>query len=95
MASSPQDRKASQDSKASASTKRAARLAQKGKGKRVRFQGGTLFPVVILLIIVVGLATVVYAKASQPIQRAVPHPLGAGWPAKRSAIQLTAAYAPS
>ncbi len=56
----------------SSSTKKAARLAQKGKGKRVRFQGGTLFPVVILLIIVVGLATVVYAKASQPKADASP-----------------------
>ena len=42
----------------------AARLAKKGKGKKVRFQGGTLFPMVILAIVVFGLATIVYARAS-------------------------------
>ena len=50
----------------SSSTKKAARLAQKGKGKRVRFQGGTLFPLVILAILVIGLGTIVYARASVP-----------------------------
>ena len=50
----------------SSSTKRAARLAQKGKGKRVRFQGGTLFPMIVLAILVIGLGTIVYARASVP-----------------------------
>ena len=38
----------------SSSTKKAARLAQKGKGKRVRFQGGTLFPLVVAIVLVLG-----------------------------------------
>jgi hypothetical protein len=50
----------------SSSTRRAARLAQKGKGRRVRFQGGTFFPLVIMIILVVGLGTIVYARQSQP-----------------------------
>jgi hypothetical protein len=50
----------------SSSTKKAARLAQKGKGKRVRFQGGTLFPMIVLAILVIGVGTIVYARASVP-----------------------------
>jgi hypothetical protein len=50
----------------SSSTKKAARLAQKGKGRRVRFQGGTLFPLVVAIVAVVGLGLVVYARASRP-----------------------------
>lgn len=50
----------------SSSTKKAARLAQKGKGKKVRFQGGTLFPLVVLAVMVVGLGTIVYARQSVP-----------------------------
>ena len=46
----------------SSSTKKAARLAQKGKGKKVRFQGGTLFPMLVLAILVIGLGTIVYAR---------------------------------
>ena len=38
----------------------------KGKGKRVRFQGGTLFPLVVALVLVIGLGLIVYARASQP-----------------------------
>ena len=41
----------------SSSTKKAARLAQKGKGRRVRFQGGTLFPLVVAIVLVVGLGS--------------------------------------
>ena len=50
----------------SSTTKKAARLAQKGKGRRVRFQGGTLFPLVVAIVLVVGLGLVVYARASRP-----------------------------
>ncbi len=50
----------------SSSTKKAARLAQKGKGQKVRFQGGTLFPVVVALVIVLGLGLIVYARQSRP-----------------------------
>lgn len=50
----------------SSSTKKAARLAQKGKGQKVRFQGGSLFPVIVALVVVLGLALVVYARESRP-----------------------------
>jgi hypothetical protein len=50
----------------SSSTKKAAKLAKSGSGKKVRFQGGTLFPVVVTIVIVLGLSLVVYARQSQP-----------------------------
>lgn len=50
----------------SSSTKKAARLAQKGKGKKVRFQGGTIFPLVVAATLILGLALVVYARQSLP-----------------------------
>ncbi|MBV1893225.1 MAG: hypothetical protein KUG57_04200 [Ilumatobacteraceae bacterium] len=50
----------------SSSTKKAARLAQKGKGQKVRFQGGTLFPMIVAIVIVLGLALVFYARESRP-----------------------------
>lgn len=56
----------------SSSTRRAARLAQKGKGKRVRFQGGTFFPLIIMIILVLGLGTIVYARQSQPAVDSTP-----------------------
>jgi len=46
------------------SAKKVARLAQKGKGKKIRFQGGTLFPAVIVAVLVVGLGLVTYARNS-------------------------------
>jgi hypothetical protein len=63
----------------SSSTKRAARLAQKGKGKRVRFQGGTLFPMIVLLILVIGIGTIVYARASVPAADASPPTIEDHW----------------
>jgi len=50
----------------SSSTKKAAKLAKSGQGKKVRFQGGTLFPAVVALVVVLGLALVVYARESRP-----------------------------
>lgn len=50
----------------SSSTKKAARLAQKGKGQKVRFQGGTLFPMIVAIVLVSGLALVAYARESRP-----------------------------
>ena len=50
----------------SSSTKKAAKLAKSGSGKKIRFQGGTLFPVVVTAVVVLGLALVVYARQSQP-----------------------------
>ena len=50
----------------SSSTKKAAKLAKSGQGKKVRFQGGTLFPMIVALVVVLGLALVVYARQSRP-----------------------------
>lgn len=47
------------------SAKKVARLAQKGKGKKVRFQGGTLFPSVMAAVIILGTALVAYARQAE------------------------------
>jgi hypothetical protein len=54
------------------SAKRVARLAQKGKGKKVRFQGGTVFPGVMAAVIIAGLLLVAYARQSAPDSDAPP-----------------------
>ena len=54
------------------SAKAVARLAQKGKGRKVRFQGGTLFPAVIVGTAVVGAGLIVYSRASIPDQNVPP-----------------------
>ena len=48
------------------SAKKVARLAQKGKGRKVRFQGGTLFPSVMTVIVVLGLGLITYARQAEP-----------------------------
>jgi len=50
----------------SSSAKKIARLAEKGKGKKIRFQGGSLFPTVILAVCVLGVSLITYARQSQP-----------------------------
>jgi hypothetical protein len=50
----------------SSSAKKVAKLASRGKGKKIRFAGGTMFPVVITAIVVASLALVVYARQSRP-----------------------------
>ena len=50
----------------SSSAKKVAKLASRGKGKKVRFSGGTTFPVVIASVCVAMLALITYAKASLP-----------------------------
>jgi len=50
----------------SSSTKKAARLANKGQGKKIRFQGGTLFPMIVAIIMVLGFSLVIYARQSRP-----------------------------
>lgn len=48
------------------SAKKVARLAQKGKGRKVRFQGGTMFPAVMTVVVVLGLGLVAYARQAEP-----------------------------
>lgn len=50
----------------SSSANKVAKLASRGKGKRVRFQSGTTFPTVVAVVLVVMIALVAYAKASLP-----------------------------
>ena len=50
----------------SSSAQKIARLAQKGKGKKVRFQGGSTFATVILAIVLLGSILVAYARQSEP-----------------------------
>lgn len=48
------------------SASKVAKLAQKGKGKKVRFQGGIVFPAVIVGVLVLLLPLIVYARQSRP-----------------------------
>ncbi|MHB1129955.1 MAG: hypothetical protein ACYC06_07905 [Ilumatobacteraceae bacterium] len=48
----------------SSSAEKVARLAEKGRGKKVRFQGGTLFPTVVALVCILGVALIAYARQS-------------------------------
>ncbi len=48
------------------SSKKVARLAQKGKGRKVRFQGGTLFPALVVALAVAGTALIIYSRESIP-----------------------------
>jgi hypothetical protein len=50
----------------SSSAKRVARLASRGKGKKVRFQGGSVFPIAVALVVVLGLLAIVYGRQSRP-----------------------------
>lgn len=63
----------------STSTKKAAKLAQKGKGKRVRFQGGTLFPLIVAITLIVGTAVIVYARQTQPAADSSPPTINDHW----------------
>lgn len=48
----------------SSSAERIARLAEKGRGKKIRFQGGTLFPTVVAVVSILGVALIAYARQS-------------------------------
>jgi hypothetical protein len=50
----------------SSSAKKVARLASRGKGKKVRFQGGSVFPIAVALVVVLGLLAIVYGRQSRP-----------------------------
>ena len=63
----------------SSSTKKAARLAQKGKGKKVRFQGGTIFPLVVALTLILGFGLIVYARQTLPAADSTPPTVNDHW----------------
>jgi hypothetical protein len=63
----------------SSSTKKAAKLATKGKGKKVRFQGGTVFPMAVAATLILGLALVVYSRQSLPSADASPPTINDHW----------------
>jgi hypothetical protein len=63
----------------SSSANKVAKLAQRGKGKKVRFQGGTLFPAAVVAVIVIGLLTIVYARQSRPDPGSQPPQVGDHW----------------
>jgi hypothetical protein len=50
----------------SSSAKKVAKLATRGKGKKVRFQGGSVFPIAVIVVVVLGLLTILYARESRP-----------------------------
>ncbi|MFZ9628436.1 MAG: hypothetical protein ACO3C1_03695 [Ilumatobacteraceae bacterium] len=51
---------------ATSSAKKVAKLASRGKGKKVRFASGTTFPVVVASVSVVMIALIAYGKVSMP-----------------------------
>lgn len=63
----------------SSSTKKAAKLAQRSSGRTVRFQGGTLFPMIVAVILVVGMLLVVYARESRPSAGSSPPTIEDHW----------------
>lgn len=59
----------------SSSAKKVAKLASRGKGKKVRFQGGTTFPAVVAIVSVVMILLVAYSRATVPgIETGPPQP---------------------
>jgi len=63
----------------SSSANKVAKLASKGKGKKVRFQGGTVFPIIVAVVVVLGLLVISYARQSQPTDGSGPPRLGDHW----------------
>jgi hypothetical protein len=50
----------------SSSAKKVAKLASRGKGKKVRFQGGSIFPIAVAIVVILGLLVIVYGRQSRP-----------------------------
>lgn len=50
----------------SSSAKKVAKLASRGKGRKVRFSGGTTFPFIVTIVVVLMIALVAYSRASLP-----------------------------
>lgn len=64
---------------ATSSTKKAAKLAQKGGGQSVRFQGGTVFPIAVALTLILGLGLIVYARQTLPAADESPPTINDHW----------------
>lgn len=62
----------SRPSKRPNSAAKVAKLAQRGKGRKVRFQGGGLFPTVMAVVVAFGIGLIVYARESAPAAGAAP-----------------------
>jgi hypothetical protein len=63
----------------SSSANRVAKLASRGKGKKVRFQSGTTFPLVLAIVSALVLALIVYSRATLPsAESGAPQP-GDSW----------------
>ncbi len=63
----------------SSSAQRVAKLASRNRGKKVRFQGGTLFPVAMVVVGLLLVGLIAYAKASLPSDGGGPPRLGDHW----------------
>ena len=63
----------------SSSANKVAKLASRGKGKKVRFQGGTIFPAIVVVVVILMLGLVAYARASRPSDGSGPPRLGDHW----------------
>jgi hypothetical protein len=50
----------------SSSAKKVAKLASRGKGKKIRFQGGSIFPIAVVLVVLLGLLAIFYGRQSRP-----------------------------
>jgi len=62
----------SRPSKRPDSAAKVAKLAQRGKGRKVRFQGGALFPTVMAAVVALGMGLIVYARESAPAAGVAP-----------------------
>jgi hypothetical protein len=63
----------------SSSTKKAAKLAQKGKGRKVRFQGGTVFPAAVAITLILGFALIVWSRQTVPAADQSPPTIDDHW----------------
>jgi len=63
----------------SSSANKVAKLASRGKGKKVRFQSGTTFPVIIAIVAVVMILLIGYARATVPSVDSGPPQPGDSW----------------
>jgi hypothetical protein len=59
----------------SSSANKVAKLASRGKGKKVRFQSGTTFPLIVAIALISMIALIAYSKATVPgIETGAPQP---------------------